>query len=43
MLVVVTELNVMLAASTAAGAVARTSTLLLSLSPVVLNALTWKL
>jgi hypothetical protein len=42
MLVVVTELNVMLPA-TAAGAVNTASTLLLSLSPAVLNALTWKL
>jgi len=42
MLVVVTELNAMLPA-TAAGAVNCESTLLLSLSPVVLNALTSKL
>jgi hypothetical protein len=42
MLVIVTELNVMLPA-TAAGDVACVSTLLVSLSPVVLSALTSKL
>jgi hypothetical protein len=42
MLVVVTELNVMVPA-TAAGAVDCASKLLLSLSPVALNALTSKL
>jgi hypothetical protein len=40
--VIVTELNVMVP-PTAAGDVDCASTLLLSLSPLMLNALTWKL